>query len=166
MRTAVLVAVMLLGFGCANLETSVAGKIGGEAAFMAARVGTAREIRKNPEAKPAFVAAEAALTRMLDGGSGDPAQFASIVSTLPVDALKGPDGAVYVDGIVFAFDLLSNTAFGGESAAGVKFLAGKVRDGIRAGLAATTATPAASVRGGAAGAAPSYVIRPAKVIRL
>ena len=94
MRTAVLVAVMLLGFGCANLETSVAGKIGGEAAFMAARVGTAREIRKNPEAKPAFVAAEAALTRMLDGGNGDPAQFASIVSTLPVDALKGPDGAV------------------------------------------------------------------------
>jgi hypothetical protein len=120
--------------GCAFVQrhqTAVATLAG-----LAAQEGTKRRLAAHPEERPAFMAAQVALTRLVDQKNYDPAAFADALSKLPINELKGDTGSVYISAAVVVWDEIANEAEGVQKQEQVRLVATAVRDGIGRGLSA------------------------------
>jgi hypothetical protein len=83
--------------------------------------------------KPIFVAADQALTRLIDAQNYDPTKFAQALAGLPINELKGKDGAIYISLGIVIWDEVASQAEGVQKQEQVKAIITAVRDGIRVG---------------------------------
>lgn len=91
------IAVILtaLFLGCSSLtpeRVSVLSQIAGQAA----QIGASEWLAKHPEQKPSFDAVIAALIALQKAGNTNQDAWVERLSTLPIDAFRGPDGELYV----------------------------------------------------------------------
>lgn len=103
-------------------------------AHSAAHVGTAIYIRNHPETRPMFQASAAALASLDASGDYDPVKFADALATLPIGALQGADGDVYISTFIVVWDAFSAQAVGMDTTLWVKPVLKAVRTGMEKAL--------------------------------
>ncbi len=107
-------------------------------AGIAADIGTHATLQAQPQYRPAFVAAEIALTALIDARDFDPAKFAAELQHLPVDALNANFGtnspALYVSSAVVIWNGVTQLATRIDQGEVVRTTMIAVRDGIARGL--------------------------------
>ncbi len=139
------VAILLcLSSGCQSFQPPAAGGPSPGAvtvallAGMAADIGTRATIKAQPQYRPGFVAAEIALTALIDARDFDPAKFAAELQHLPVNALDADFGtnspAVYVSSAVVIWNGVTQLATRIDQGEVVRSTMIAVRDGIARGL--------------------------------
>ena len=146
-----LIAAALLA-GCTTLNQPAVLNTVADVAQLAASTGTAVDLAAHPEHRAAFNVGLAALNKLINDGQYDPAALQAALAKLPLDVLRGPNGALVTSTAVGVFELATGTMFDITTAPAVQLVAVHIRDGVAAGLG-TPQTRSRSV-------APSYSITP------
>lgn len=99
-------------------------------AGIAAQMGSATYLQKNPEARPYFQAAYNGLGALDHAGNYDPAAFASALSMLPIRELSGPNGNLYIMAAILVWDELAQRSVNVDKTLWVQPVLRAVRLGI------------------------------------
>ncbi len=93
-----LVLALTLSLGCSTVPSTPEARLARVARIsgVAASVGASSYLASNPQSRPAFEAAHAALTKLEADGNFNPDTFAEVLRGLPIDELKGPEGEIYI----------------------------------------------------------------------
>lgn len=105
--------------GCTTLGTLDVDRVA-RIAGGAAQLGSTLYLRQNPEATPAFVAVYQALRALDAGGNYDPVAFADALRKLPVDALAGANGDLYISVAIVVWDELARQSAAIDTAVWVR----------------------------------------------
>lgn len=91
-------------FGCSSLTTSLTPdrvQVLSQIAGQAAQYGVGEWLKKNPQHQPSFEAIYVALSGLVKATNYNEDAWVELLSSLPVNALEGPNGALYVsEGLV------------------------------------------------------------------
>jgi hypothetical protein len=133
---AALSAVLLLPSGC------VTGPDGRSApsplllsiTSRAAATGARLHLAAHPDQRPAFAVAKATLDSLIHDGNYDPALLAEALRGLPVDMLKGLEGALLVSDLIVVWDSTAGEATRIEKTTWIKPMMEAVRNGLAEAL--------------------------------
>jgi len=131
-------AALMLGLatvpmGCALFSNRTVATIGETAVTLAA----AKWLRSHPADRPIFEATVSGLQALADNQNYDPIAFAEVLQRLPLNQFNGPDGDLYVSGVVAIWSAAVQDASAIQDAQAVKDLLGPVLRGFTIALKRT-----------------------------
>jgi hypothetical protein len=154
-------AVLVFCTGCKTTTSNEQNiQLAATIARTAATAGTIYDLRAHPEHRVGLEAGVLALDMLIKDENYDPAALTDALSKLPIQVFQGQDGALIVTGIVSVFDLFTSTQFDVQSRPATKAMLTAIRDGVKAGLAAT------ANRAWKPTVKPNYTIEPVRVIAI
>lgn len=135
-KSLLICAALTLSIGCSTMSTEQRINNVASLANLAAYTGTAIHLEDNEQDAPFFAAAVAALDKLADDGTYQPAELLAALEVLPVDMLNDSGGksAIIITGAVMLFDQGANQLITPDTPQAVRQIAAAIRDGINLAL--------------------------------